>query len=105
MSNLREVLERAEAGEEIEVCLGADDVCKRCPYLRGGKCVYDKDDDAEIREMDSKAIGLLKLEVNTKVKWPDIKVKIPEVFHEWSREYCKNCDWRRVCNEKIESKF
>lgn len=97
MSNLWEVLARAKAGEEIEVCSGVDDVCKRCPYLEGDRCFYDRDADAEIREMDSKAIELLKLKVNMKVTWQEIKVKIPELIHEWSNGYCKKCDWRKVC--------
>lgn len=97
VSNLKKVLERAEAGKEIEVCSGADDICKMCPYLKGDRCLQSRDAEAEIREMDRKAIELLKLETFKKVKWLDIKERLPEVLYEWSGRFCRKCDWRRVC--------
>jgi hypothetical protein len=119
VANLREVIKRAEAGEEIEVYSGADDVCKMCPYLKEGICFYDKDTEAEIREMDRRAIRLLRLKTRWRVKWLDIREKIPQIFREWSKEYCEDCDWREGCEkenkyrrmvkvflgEKTESKF
>ena len=98
--NLRGILERAEAGEEIDVYSGADDICRRCPHLKRGKCLYDKDRDAEIKEMDRRAMKLLRLKIRGRVKWSDIKEKIPEILDEWSREYCEECDWRKVCEQK-----
>lgn len=100
-------MERAKDGEEIEVCSGADDVCTRCPYLKEDKCFYERDADAEIREMDSKAMELLKLEVTMKVIWKDIKAKIPGILSQWATDYCKQCDWRTVCeaNFSITSGF
>jgi hypothetical protein len=99
VANLREVIKRAEAGEEIEVYSGADDVCKMCPYLKEGICFYDKDTEAEIREMDRRAIRLLRLKTRRRVKWLDIREKIPQIFREWSREYCEDCSWRKVCEK------
>lgn len=119
IANLNGILNRAEAGEEIEVYSGADDVCKMCPYLKGEICLYDKDAEAEIGEMDRRAMRLLSFKNQRKVKWRDIKEKIPQIFREWAREYCKDCNWRTVCEkenkhrrmakgfsgEKTESKF
>ena len=102
IANLNGILNRAEAGEEIEVYSGADDVCKMCPYLKGEICLYDKDAGAEIREMDRRAIRLLSFKNQRRVKWRDIREKIPPIFREWAREYCKDCNWRTVC-EKITS--
>ncbi|MEW6418204.1 MAG: DUF1284 domain-containing protein [Nitrospirota bacterium] len=99
VKNLREILKRVEAGEELEVCPGADDVCKTCPYLKGMKCFYDKDAEAEIRAMDKRAKGLLRLKIRDRVKWQEIRERIPEIFHAWSEEYCKECDWRKVCEK------
>lgn len=97
VENLGKVLQRIELGEEIVVCSGADDVCKRCPYLKGGKCSYDKDAESEIGEMDRSALRLIGLETNKRIKWVDIKSKIPGIIHEWASMYCKDCDWERVC--------
>lgn len=98
VKNLREILKRVEAGEELEVCSGADNVCKICPYLKGKVCLYDKD-EVEIRAMDKRAMGLLRLKTRDRVKWQEIREKIPEIFHEWLREYCESCDWRKVCEK------
>jgi hypothetical protein len=99
IDNLKEVLKRAEAGEEIEIWSGADDVCRECPYLRGEFCLYDNDAENEIREMDSKAIELLGLEKGLEVKWTDINKKVRTIFREWAERYCKECDWRRACEK------
>ncbi|MEW6163387.1 MAG: DUF1284 domain-containing protein [Nitrospirota bacterium] len=104
VSNLRKVLERAEAGEEIEVCSGADDICKKCPYLKEERCLYGRDAEDEIGEMDRRAIKLLSLKARRRVRWVDIKEKIPEILHEWSRDYCKECDWRKACGHRAWSR-
>jgi len=101
VENLRKVLKRAEAGEEIEVSSGADDVCRKCPHLRGERCLYDKNAEDEIREMDWSALKLLGLENRRKVKWVEIREKIPGILQGWSKDYCRECDWRTVCEQVI----
>jgi hypothetical protein len=102
VTNLKEILRRVEAGVEIEVYSGADDVCKMCPYLKVEMCFYAKDAEAGIREMDKRAIELLGVKDHERVKWIDVKKKIPEIFREWAREYCKVCNWRKVCERGPE---
>jgi hypothetical protein len=99
IENLKEVLRRAEAGEEIEILVGADDVCRKCPYLKDTICVYDENAEDEIRDMDRTAIKLLGLRNKGKAKWTDIKKKIPIIFKKWKGRYCEGCDWRSVCEK------
>jgi hypothetical protein len=99
IENLKEVLRRAEAGEEIEILVGADDVCRKCPYLKDTICVYDENAEDEIRDMDRTAIKLLGLRNKGKAKWTDIKKKIPIIFKKWKERYCEGCDWRSVCEK------
>jgi len=101
VAHLSEIVKRAEAGDKIEVCSGADDVCKRCPYLKDDKCMYDKNADPEIQEMDRRAIELLRLKMAERVNWIDIKKRIPGILYEWSRNYCNDCDWRKACEKKV----
>lgn len=96
--NLRDILQKAES-EEIEVCDGADDVCVRCPYLKDYKCQYDEHADEDVRMMDAKALSLLTIDLNTKVRWQDIGEKIPAIFHRWHERYCNECDWNNVCEK------
>jgi len=97
--NLKEILKRAEAGEDIEILAGADDVCRECPYLEDTICIYDKNADDEIKEMDNTAIELLGLRNKGHVIWTDIKKKISGIFERWAIRYCESCDWRSVCEK------
>jgi hypothetical protein len=99
ITNLRELIRRAIAGDEITVQSGPDDVCEMCSYLRGGKCSYGKGADAEIREMDGTALALLQVKIGSRVKWSDMKEKTPDIFSRWSQAYCTMCDWRNACEK------
>jgi uncharacterized protein len=96
--NLRDILARAET-EDIEVCEEADQVCEKCPYLKDSKCLYDEHADDEIREMDRAALKLLEVDKDATIKWQNIKKGIPGVFPQWLREYCGECDWKKVCGK------
>ncbi|MFZ3136476.1 MAG: DUF1284 domain-containing protein [Thermodesulfovibrionales bacterium] len=103
IENLRKIIKRAEDGEDIEVYPGPDDVCTMCPYLKGKICFYDNEAESEIKEMDRNALKLLGVKHLDKVVWLNIKNKIPEVFSQWAKIYCRACDWRKVCEAKIET--
>jgi uncharacterized protein len=99
ITNLRELIRRAIAGNEITVQFGPDDVCEMCLYLKGGKCSYGKGADAEIIEMDRTALDLLRIETGSRGQWSDLKKKIPGIFSFWSQTYCGMCDWRNACEK------
>jgi len=99
ITNLRELIRRAIAGDEITAQSGADDVCEMCPYLRNEICSFGKGADAEIREMDRTALALLQIETGSRMPWSDMKKKIPEIFSLWSQTYCRRCDWRNACEK------
>jgi len=98
--NYLEKLKENMGSSDIEVVDSADDVCKKCIYLKKGRCNYSENAEAEITEMDKKALELLNIKEDT-VKWKQIKDKIPGIFNEW-KPYCKACDWQEDCNENSE---
>jgi hypothetical protein len=100
VENLRRILERVEAGAEIEVSAEADDVCGVCPSLKGGKCSYAADAEIGIREMDMTALSLLGLTDRDYVRWADMREKLPEIFPQWTSRYCKACGWRKACEKQ-----
>jgi uncharacterized protein len=100
-ANLREILKRAATGERIETVSEADDVCKICPYLKMNRCLYDEDAHEEIQEMDREALALLELTVGDIILWSDIRKKLPAIFHRWSEEFCRACDWRQACEKDV----
>jgi uncharacterized protein len=97
IENLRDILRRAEAGEQIAVTSEDDDVCKICPYLKEKKCFYNEASDEAIQAMDRKALELLGLGVQDIVSWLDIRGKLPIIFYRWSKDFCRTCDWRHDC--------
>ena len=96
VENLRDVLERTKSGE-VEISPGADDICGGCPHLDQFRCRSTEDADEGIREMDKRALELLNEGEGSKVKWHEIRKRIPELFHLWYNSYCNVCGWKRAC--------
>lgn len=94
VENLYSVIDRA-MDENIHVAEGADDICKKCPYLINNICK----DEKEIAEMDKTALELLKLKTTNTVSWDEIKKKLPEIFHHWYKIYCLPCTYLKICSK------
>lgn len=94
VENLHAVIGRAK-NEGIFVVEGADDVCKKCPFLVKRTCK----DEKEIAEMDKIALGLLNLKIMDTVSWDKIKEKLPEIFNRWYSLYCIPCIYLNVCSK------
>ncbi len=92
LHNLRNVIELAES-DGVNVCAGADDVCRACPYLEGGRCR----DEEEIGDMDTIALDFLALLPGQLVIWKDVRERLNEIFKTWHDRYCQNCGWQDVC--------
>jgi len=98
IENLRNVLEKTESGD-VEISPGADDICDGCPHLKQFRCRYTEDADEGIREMDKRALELLKESEGSKVRWHEIRKRIPELFYSWYNSYCNVCGWKRACEQ------
>jgi hypothetical protein len=96
VENLMDVMEETKSGD-VEISPGADDICEGCPHLKQFRCRYTEDADEGIREMDKRALELLKVREGSKVKWQEIQKRIPELFHSWYRAYCTTCGWKWAC--------
>lgn len=81
----------------IEVCYGADTVCRKCPSLREDACQYSQGADKEIKTMDQMALTLLGAVPGDRLDWQQVREKLPGIFKEWRRAWCINCGWRRAC--------
>ncbi|WP_334109772.1 DUF1284 domain-containing protein [Thermodesulfitimonas autotrophica] len=97
VANLREVVARAQAGEEVELVAGADDVCRACPALEGDKCQAKPGVDAAIRKMDAAAAAHLGVKVGERVRWAAVKEKVAATPPGWFAAFCAGCDWEQVC--------
>jgi hypothetical protein len=99
IGNLKEILRRVQAGENVEVCSGADDVCTLCPFLTERRCQYNKHAENEIQKMDRDATSLLSIKPGMNVLWFDMQERVKGILRTWMQDYCKNCTWREVCEK------
>lgn len=99
IANLARIMKKAKAGGPVEISAGPDDVCLFCPHLKGRKCSYRENAEAEIKAMDRTALALLRANPGEVAQWKAIAEKIPAIFAKWAAKYCSSCDWRRVCKE------
>jgi len=83
--------------ENIEIVTGADEVCRKCPYLKEGKCRSSDYTDEKIHLQDREALRLLGFKPGMIVDWKLIASKLPEIIDEWKAEFCLNCGYRKVC--------
>lgn len=89
-------------GSPVTIAHGIDDVCSKCPHMENDRCAYTEHSDEEIREMDKKALDLLKVTDGRDMIWNEIKEIMPEIFRSWHESYCVACGWRKAC-EKNDS--
>jgi hypothetical protein len=83
--------------EKIEIVTGADEVCKKCPYLKDEKCRSSDYTDEKIHLQDHEALRLLGFESGMIVDWKMIASKLPTIIEEWEAEFCCACGYRKVC--------
>lgn len=95
VENLRSILKRAE-NEGIEVIMGADEVCKPCPYLKDGIC--EKGEEL-ITELDLLAMNLLKLKPGDKTTWNYTSQKLDEIIGIWKKYACFDCEYKEICSK------
>jgi hypothetical protein len=93
IENLYEVIKI----EKIEIVTGADEVCRKCPYLKEEKCRSSDYTDEKIHLQDKEALRLLGFKPGMTVDWKMIASKLPEILEEWEAEFCYACGYRKVC--------
>jgi hypothetical protein len=85
------------AKETVEIVIGADDVCSRCPHLRNNKCSNPEYSDEQILYQDHEALALLGYQPGITVNRKEISTRIPEIIEEWKTKFCRSCGYKKVC--------
>jgi hypothetical protein len=93
IENLYEVIKK----EKLEIVTGADEVCRKCPYLKDDKCQSSDYTDEKINLQDQEALRLLGFMPGMIVDWKMIASRLPEIIEEWKVEFCLACGYRKVC--------
>jgi hypothetical protein len=93
IENLFEVIKK----EKIEIVTGADEVCRKCSYLKDNKCKSNDYSDEKIYHQDHEALRLLGLKPGMIVDRKMIASRLPDIIKEWEAEFCCTCGYRKVC--------
>lgn len=99
IENLEKLISLAEAGEEIQVAYGADDVCRACPYLSNDQCAHKEGAEKEVQTLDKTARTFLGVDVDDRVFWQQIKSRVWPAPEDWFASFCKGCDWLHLCDK------
>ncbi len=83
--------------ERVEIVAGTDDVCVRCPYLKGNKCTNSDYTDEKILLQDREALRLLRFKTGEIIEWRMISAKLPGIMDEWKARFCHDCGYLKVC--------
>ncbi len=95
VENLKSILERVKE-EEIEVIMGADEVCNPCPHLKDGICEKGEE---QIAELDLLAMNLLKVKPGDRLSWEYAESKLPKIIGIWKRYACFDCEYAEICSK------
>ncbi len=93
IKNIYSVIEK----EKVEIVEGADDVCKRCPYMKDNKCSSKEYTDEMIVFQDKEALKLLGFQPGEIVDWKIISDKTLQIIDKWKDQFCLDCGYRKVC--------
>lgn len=96
--HMTETIRRLEDGARIQLVNGSDEICKRCPNMREGRCTTQE----KVMGYD---VGVLKrtgLEYGDTLDFQELYRLIGERIIEQGTmgEICGDCSWSNICYRK-----
>lgn len=97
IQNLEKIVKSWEENP-VKVIDSADDICKKCPYLKEGRCHLPNSGEKEIKRLDRLALKLLKIKPKEKVEKRFVLNSLPRVIDAWKSQACQDCQWQGLCH-------
>ena len=90
---------RKHPDTKIKIVVGkADDLCDKCPYWNGKKCIQSEEIGKWVIEQDKKVLRYLKLKENSIYKAGEIfSLSMDKVNPKTIKSVCKNCIFLDNC--------
>ncbi len=102
---VRNTLKVLREKDKITIVDCLDDVCRACPYNTNGRCSNPRTSNERIRGLDELALSLFSVRVGSRIRWDEVRRKLPKVLPIWIKKACKSCSWWKVCkNEMLKFK-
>lgn len=93
--NMKYIIDSINEQTKIEVTLGKDMLCEKCPNLKNGKCVSDK----KVADYDNKVLKLCGFKYNDIISAEQFFSQAREKIIDRNKlsTVCKNCQWIKLC--------
>ncbi len=95
--NMYSVIERLNAGCDVRIVSGPDDLCAHCPNLADGLCTSQD----KVLDYDSKSLSACSLSEGMTVSWKKWQSLIDEKIMEAGLfdKICGDCQWKDLCHK------
>jgi uncharacterized protein len=102
IENFKNVLQRLNAGEMIEINNGTDAICAACPNKQNDQC----QNQIKVELLDKKHSNLLGVSEGDKVTWQEAQQLIKNKITTANlQQLCAGCEWVIICQNKMVSQF
>lgn len=93
--NMWAMKEKLEQNPEVLLVQGTDDVCRRCPNNREGRCVSAE----KVGDYDRQVLACCGLQPDTRIRWSSFERLVQEkILRAGKREeICGGCEWNELC--------
>lgn len=95
--NLQYIIDNINKQTKVEITLGRDMLCEKCPNLKNGKCISDK----KVCEYDNKVIELCDFKYGDTVTADKFFTQAKNNIIDCNKlsMVCKGCQWINICNK------
>lgn len=100
LQNMGRIKEKLEGGYKFFLVIGKDDICNKCPYSKGKRCLRESK-IGEIEEKDKRIIGFLGLKEGKDYFYSDInRIIFEKIKRKDFENFCKDCSWFHLCSSR-----
>lgn len=99
--NMHDIHERiVEKNESFVIVERGDDICAKCPHLKGNSCTNTMTTDSEVMEHDAKLMRILDFEYGREMTMKDLMDYFERNGDRLMkiRRICNACPWKEYCS-------
>lgn len=103
--NMKRVLSRLKAGEDLTLVTGGDALCAACPHFLSENGAGLCDQEEKVRRFDENALRFLRLSPGQSLSFPQALERENEYVFACGRfsEVCPDCEWRLLCESILKT--
>lgn len=103
VTHMREVINSGRQGAAITIVNGADEICSKCPNLKGSGCItFEK-----VEWLDQQVVKACGLDIGKEYSFTQFLAQVQEELIDTDRwkTICRGCQWYSLCLEMKQKVF